>query len=67
MKRPDKLAEENIALLVGTEVLNFYLNEISCNLRTMTAQADVLETVILEMKEAAVQTQRAGAANGEFQ
>jgi hypothetical protein len=39
----------NVALLVGTKALDLYLKEISWNLRTMIAQADVLETTVLEM------------------
>ena len=67
MKTPDKLIEKNVALLVGTEALDLYLKEISWNLRTMIGQADVLETAIIEIKEAAAQTRRDGATSGASQ
>ncbi len=48
MKTSDKLTEKTTALFVGAETPDIYLGEISWNLRTM--RADVLETMILEMK-----------------
>ncbi len=50
MKTSDKLTEKTTALFVGAETPDIYLGEISWNLRTMMGQADVLETMILEMK-----------------
>jgi hypothetical protein len=51
VKAPDKLMGKNVALLVGTKALDLYLKGISSNLRTMIAQADVLETIVLEMEK----------------
>lgn len=51
MKADDKSTEQNAELLARTESLDFYLKKIGWNLRSMTRQADVLETVMLEMKK----------------
>lgn len=49
MKTDDKLTKKSAAVLVGTPALDLYLNEINWNLRTMMAQADVLETALNEI------------------
>ncbi len=51
MKSNDKSRETNAELLAGAEALDFYLKEISWNLRSMTRQVDVLETVISETQK----------------
>lgn len=53
MKPADKTIEGNAALFAGTATLDLYVKQIARNLRTIMAQADVLETVILEMKKSA--------------
>ena len=50
MKPSDNLTGKSAALLAGTDALDLYLKEIARNLRTLMGQADLLETVILELK-----------------
>ncbi|WP_156380648.1 hypothetical protein [Pseudolabrys sp. Root1462] len=51
MKSNDKSREENVEFLAGAKSLDRYLKEISWNLRSMTTQADLLETVIVATKK----------------
>jgi len=51
MKTPDKSTEKTDAVLVGTDTFDLYLKEIGWNLRSMMAQADVLETAVGAVKK----------------
>ena len=49
MNANDKSTGKGAAVLVGTPALDLYLKEINWNLRTMMAQADVLDTALQEI------------------
>jgi hypothetical protein len=49
MKTDDKPTKQGTAVLLGTPALDLYLKEINWNLRSMMAQADVLETTLNEL------------------
>lgn len=51
MNPPDKSAGKSAALLTGANALEFYLREIRGNVKIMKGQADMMETLLLELEK----------------
>ena len=51
MNPPDKWVGKSAELLTGSNALDIYLREIRGNVKIMRGQADVMETLLLELEK----------------
>ena len=51
MNLPDKFAEKGGALIAGADALDLYLAEIAGNVKVLMGQANVMETLLLELEK----------------